>query len=59
MTLLFQNSKEDLQNQLAKAAKELEEVKKIKFDTDKEKEEKIAESIGRKLVIELRLKKLG
>ena len=59
MTLLFQNSKEDLQNQLAKAAKELEEVKKAKFDTDKEREEKIAESIGRKLVIELRLKKLG
>ena len=59
MTLLFQNSKEDLQNQLAKAAKELEEVKKAKFDTYKEKEEKIAESIGRKLVIELRLKKLG
>ena len=59
MTLLFQNSKEFFQNQIAKAAEELEEVKKAKFDTDKEREEKIAESIGRKLVIELRLKKLG
>ena len=59
MTLLFQNSKEDLQKQLAHAEKELAEVKTRVFDTTKEKEEEIDAAIGRKNVIELRLQKIS
>jgi len=59
MELLQQGSVADLKRELNNAEKNLTQLKLKEFDSSKEKTEEVDAAVGRKRVIQLRIKKLA
>ena len=59
MELLQQGSVADLKRELTNAEKNLTQLKLKEFDSSKEKTEEVDAAVGRKRVIQLRIKKLA